>query len=95
MTSEQFKNAVSQSSPPKELTELQLALWYAAKGEWDSAHDFAQQHEGHKDFDRLHAYLHRLEGDEWNANYWYRRAGTIMPDVSIPEELEMLIEQWV
>jgi hypothetical protein len=23
----------------------------------------------------VHAYLHRKEGDLWNAGYWYRRAG--------------------
>jgi hypothetical protein len=23
----------------------------------------------------VHAYLHRVEGDEGNAGYWYRRAG--------------------
>jgi len=23
----------------------------------------------------VHAYLHRKEGVEWNAEYWYSRAG--------------------
>ncbi len=32
--------------------------------------------EAGKDCARVHAYLHRLEKDEENARYWYRRAGT-------------------
>ena len=31
--------------------------------------------EGGKGCARVHAYLHRLEKDEENARYWYRRAG--------------------
>jgi hypothetical protein len=23
----------------------------------------------------VHAYLHRKEGEAWNADYWYKRAG--------------------
>jgi hypothetical protein len=32
-----------------------------------------------KDCAQVHAYLHRLEHDDENARYWYRRAGTPMP----------------
>lgn len=35
---------------------------------------------------RIHAYLHRIEGDLWNADYWYKRAGCERPTVSIAEE---------
>ena len=35
--------------------------------------------EGGKDCARVHAYLHRIEGDEENAGYWYRRAGVAVP----------------
>ncbi len=34
----------------------------------------------------VHAYLHRLEGDLANADYWYRRAGTERPAASLQEE---------
>ncbi len=50
-------------------------LWWAAKSEWDRAHECVQRHEGDPRCDLVHAHLHRLEGDEANAAYWYRRAG--------------------
>ncbi|GAB3414256.1 hypothetical protein [Niabella aquatica] len=91
----QFNNSLTDAAPPPALTALQTALWHAAKGEWDAAHDIAQQYEGQKEFDRLHAYLHRVEGDNWNAAYWYKRAGATMPGKSIEEELKDLIKEWL
>lgn len=49
------------------------ALWWAARGEWERAHEAAQADEG-RDAAWVHAYLHRVEGDPENAAYWYRRA---------------------
>lgn len=40
---------------------------------WNSAHEICQRHEGSIEFDRLHAILHLIEGDEFNWNYWLRR----------------------
>jgi hypothetical protein len=34
----------------------------------------------------VHAYLHRKEGEEWNANYWYRRAGEQYRRTTLKEE---------
>jgi len=42
--------------------------------EWEAVHDLCQAYEGEPDFDWGHALCHRIEGDEWNAGYWYRRA---------------------
>jgi hypothetical protein len=67
------------------------ALILIKEGKWDDAHEIAQSKEGHPDYDRLHAYLHRIEGDEWNARYWYRRIGIDFPVISEEEELEALI----
>lgn len=51
-----------------------LALWWDAKGDWNRAHEIAQDVSG-ADGAWVHAYLHRKEGDLGNAAYWYRRAG--------------------
>lgn len=50
------------------------ALWHDAQGNWDRAHQIAQDIETPEGA-WVHAYLHRKEGDQFNADYWYRRAG--------------------
>ena len=73
MTLVEFKESVQQSAPPSNLSILLQALWYDAKGQWDTAHQLAQEVETSQG-SWIHAYLHRKEGDEANAAYWYRRA---------------------
>ena len=51
-----------------------LALWHDARGEWDRAHAIVQA-DSDASAARVHAYLHRKEGDLANARYWYTRAG--------------------
>ena len=53
---------------------LCLRLWWDAKGDWEKAHEVAQDVSG-RDGAWVHAYLHRKEGDLGNAGYWYRQAG--------------------
>ena len=60
--------------PPAGLSECLQALWWDKKGNWDRAHQIAQD-AGSREGDWIHAYLHRVEGDLGNAGYWYRRAG--------------------
>ncbi|HZP59216.1 MAG TPA: hypothetical protein VFB27_02750 [Opitutaceae bacterium] len=62
------------SGPPPGLTPALSALWYDAAGDWDRAHGCAQE-DGSRAGAWVHAYLHRKEGDEGNAGYWYARAG--------------------
>ena len=70
-----FKQSISGASPPTEIGDLALqALWFAAKGDWDRAHELAQAAKGDSGY-WVHAYLHRVEGDLSNAVYWYLRAG--------------------
>ncbi len=57
---------------------------------WEQAHALAQSREGEPMHDRLHALLHRIEGDEWNACYWYRRAGQAPFQGSFADEAAML-----
>ena len=59
--------------PPADPPAL-AALWHAHRGDWDRAHVLVQDAQG-ADAAWVHAHLHRLEGDEGNAGYWYHRAG--------------------
>lgn len=77
--------------PPGGITPSLAALWYAGKDHWEQAHAIAQDvptREG----SWVHAYLHRVEGDQWNANYWYNRAGKTMPGVSLEQEWKDIVK---
>lgn len=50
------------------------ALWHESAGDWETAHRTVQELDT-PEAALVHAYLHRREGDEGNAAYWYRRAG--------------------
>src|SRR5436189_5326816 len=69
---------------------LLQALWYDGRGDWNRAHELAQ------DVDDANgawvdAYLHRKEGDPSNARYWYRRAQPPEPPMrSMLNGLELL-----
>lgn len=92
LTFEQFQESISLSAPPNGLPVLLEALWHDARGDWEAAHNIAQSREGTKDYDRLHAYLHRVEGDTFNAGYWYRRAGAEVFRGSLKEEWAYLAQ---
>jgi hypothetical protein len=85
MTVDELRAALKRSQPPAELTPLVRALWLDGRGDWSGAHGIAQD-DGSREAAWVHAYLHRKEGDEGNAAYWYRRAGR--PPFSGPLEEE-------
>ena len=62
-----------------------LALWWDGRGNWEKAHEIAQDVPG-PDGAWVHAYLHRKEGDNSNAGYWYNRAGKPPSKSSLEEE---------
>lgn len=68
---------------------LKKALYYDKIGNWQKAHDLVDGLMG-TDAALIHAYLHRKEGDLWNANYWYRKAGHEMPSDDVDEEWHRL-----
>jgi hypothetical protein len=91
MKFEEFKASMNETLPPKGITASLTALWYAGKGDWEQAHAIAQDvptREG----SWVHAYLHHVEGDEWNANYWYHRAGRSMPGVGLEQEWSEIVQ---
>ena len=61
----------------------------AKAGEWDKAHQLVQPYSD-KCACLIHAYLHRVEGDLSNAQYWYNRAESKMPDNTLEEELKRI-----
>ena len=86
MTLDDFSESLAGSEPPAGLTLSLVGLWWDAKGDWTRAHESAQQDEGPQG-SWVHAYLHRKEGDQDNAGYWYGRAGK-------PICREPLDEEW-
>jgi len=74
MDLEKFRNSLSQPVPPAGLTLALAGLWWDAKGDWTRAHESAQE-DSSREGSWVHAYLHRKEGDDGNAAYWYSRAG--------------------
>ena len=85
MTLAEFKRSLSKRTPPDELSPALQGLWWAGKDRWDRAHTLVMD-EGGKDCARVHAYLHRLEKDDENARYWYKRAGTPAASGSLKDE---------
>ena len=55
--------------------ELIEATELAIKGDWAGAHGIVQKHEDDATACWIHACLHKLEPDESNSRYWYRRSG--------------------
>lgn len=81
-----FKQSLDDPTPPAQLSAELRALWHAAKGGWDAAHQLVQNESGAAAA-WVHAYLHRVEGDMSNAGYWYHRAGK-------PRSAGPLAEEW-
>ncbi|HEX3435944.1 MAG TPA: cupin domain-containing protein [Pseudacidobacterium sp.] len=76
MTCDELRVSLHLDNPPASLPSLLQSLWWDAKGDWTRAHEIAQEIES-PEAAWVHAYLHRKEGDLWNAGYWYHRAGKI------------------
>lgn len=87
----EFKQTLSGNEPPRDLAVYLQALWFDAKGEWDKAHDIVQDiHDENALW--IHAYLHRKEGDVFNSEYWYNRAGKKRCNEPLQNEWEAIAE---
>lgn len=89
-----FKQSLSGTETPENLSVYLKALWYDAKGEWDKSHNLIQD-VNDKNASWIHAYLHRKEGDNANADYWYSRAGKTKPSISLEKEWEEIVEAFL
>ena len=90
MNYQDFKVTLKELNPPENWPNTLKALWYDAKGDWNTAHELV---DGQSDLNSkwIHAYLHRKEDDDWNAGYWYRQAGKSFPEISLEEEHQALV----
>ena len=78
---------------PDAMSPAMRVLWLDARGDWDAAHEVAQDMPDPEGA-LLHAYLHRKEGDLANAGYWYRRAGSSMPNDELVSEWRRLADRF-
>ena len=85
MDIEKFKTSVEEDAPPVDLSAALQALWWDAKGDWKRAHQLAQSQKDQVGA-WVHAYLHRVEGDESNAGFWYRRAERVHSKAALDVE---------
>lgn len=89
MNFESFAASLSSPTPPQLNSNYLLALWHDGKGDWNKAHEIIQDVED-KTASWIHAYLHRKEGDVWNADYWYNKAGKTRPNFTLEEEWKQI-----
>lgn len=92
MNLREFWQSLAAPAPPAGLGKLVQALWYDGKGDWDRAHQITQSVKD-KTSARVHAYLHRKEGDLDNANYWYELSNMKMPKIPVEKEWEALVTE--
>ena len=85
-----FKKNIEAGTPPAGTSVYLKALWYDAKGDWQKAHELIHDLPD-KTASWIHAYLHRKEGDLFNADYWYSKAGRKRPSLSLEEEWKQLV----
>ncbi len=90
MLVEEFRASLAQGQPPPGMTAPLEALWWDGKGDWSRAHALVDELATPEGM-AVHAYLHRKEGVEWNANYWYHRAGRRFHRPTLEAEWEALL----
>ena len=94
MNLQTFKSSTEDTQPPVGVSPVLIALWHEAKGDWDAAHRIAQA-QANPQGDWVHAYLHRVEGDEGNAAYWYRRVGKDFCTLELADEWDQIVEELI
>ncbi len=88
----EFQETWVENQPDPEWPIALKALWYDAKGNWHTAHELVDG-PGVPMAKWVHAYLHRKEGDQWNAGYWYRQAAKPFPKIELAEEFRVLVNE--
>ena len=92
VTYEELIASLAEKSEPSGASDPVRAIWLAKKGDWEGAHrlvDSIRTPMG----SRIHAHLHRVEGDLSNARYWYRQAGVEPETGTLEDEWEKLARE--
>ncbi|RNI31339.1 hypothetical protein [Rufibacter latericius] len=89
-----FQKSISSQTPPPGASVYLQALWHDAHGNWEKGHELIQDVPD-QNAAWIHAYFHRKEGDLWNADYWYKRAGKTRPSGTLQEEWEQLVKAFL
>ena len=89
----EFKKSLILEQPASGLPVQLISLWYDGKGDWQQAHAQVDQLNDQGSA-WVHAYLHRKEGDIWNADYWYAKAKHSRANLSLQEEWEQLVQHF-
>lgn len=86
----ELRASLSEDSPPEGLSLPLRALWFAAKGNWERAHATVQD-DPSTEAAWVHAHLHKQEGDQSNARYWYARSVRNTMKLTLKEEWEEIV----
>jgi len=89
-----FVESLKLQAPPALSNAYLLALWWAGRGHWQKAHELVQDDDSPAGA-WVHAHLHRQEGDDGNAAYWYRRAGQPVCRDTIEREWSSLVKNFM
>ncbi len=89
-----FNLSLKENEPNPDWSAGLKSMWWDVKGNWEASHDIAQDMTS-LDGSWIHAYLHRKEGDRFNADYWYRKANRFFPKVSLEDEQKELVAYFI
>jgi len=89
-----FESSLEEPSPPEGCSKEIAALWWLRKRNWQKAHDLIDGEPG-PDCAWVHALLHRMEGDEGNAAYWYARSGRQRGTSTIGQEIDDMLDYFL
>jgi hypothetical protein len=92
MNAETLRTTIKNATPPSGISHALEALWFEARGDWKRAHEIVQD-ENTQDCAWVHAYLHRKEGDQNNAAYWYRIARKPVASCGLEAEWGEIVNQ--
>ena len=84
-----FLDSLKADTPPAAGVSLLRAVWHGLHGEWEAAHEIAQD-DMSAEGAWVHAWLHRIEGDLGNARYWYGRARRDVAEDALRDERQTI-----